>query len=339
MRKYGLWMAGVFLIVVHVIVLAAAFIAPYDPVDQDRMHAWAPPTRLHFRDASGLHLRPFVHDLQISGFDDYAENPGAKYAVRFLCNGSEYSFLGLFHARRHLFCSERPAKIFLLGTDGFGRDVFSRLLYGAQISLGAGLLATGICLAVALVIGIIAGYRGGWTDEVLMGSSELLLTLPWLYLLLALRAALPLHIGPAESFLLIVCVVSLLGWARPARLVRGVVLSAKTRNYVAAARGFGASEFYIVRRHILPAVFAVLLTQAAMLVPQYVAAEVSLSFFALGVSEPTPSWGNMLGTLQQYRVLTTYWWMLAPAVALIVISVTYCFLADTIQMRLQSRST
>lgn len=339
MRRYGIWIAAIFLLVVHAIVLAAGFFAPYDPTAQDRMHAWAPPTRLHFRDAAGFHLRPFVHDLQFVDFGTYAEDPNTTAPVRFFCQGPSYSIAGVIHAQRHLFCSGDTVHVSLLGTDGFGRDVFSRLLYGAQISLGAGLLATALCLSFGLVIGLIAGYRGGWTDEVLMGSSELLLTLPWLYLLLALRAALPLHMGAAQSFLLVVCVVSLLGWARPARLVRGVVLSAKTRNYVAAARGFGASEFYLIRRHILPSVFAVLLTQAALLVPQYVAAEVSLSFFALGVGEPTPSWGNMLSALQQYQVLTSYWWMLAPAVALIVISVTYCFLADTIQTRLQSPST
>ncbi|MGH9521580.1 MAG: ABC transporter permease [Terriglobales bacterium] len=339
MHRYGWKIAAGFLLVVHLVMLTAGFIAPYDPADQDRMHAWAPPRRLHFRDDTGFHLRPFIRDLQAVGFSDYVEDATTKFPVQLFCKGAGYSVVGLFHSTRHLFCSAGPARVSLLGTDGFGRDVFSRLLYGAQISLGAGLLATFLSLAAGLVIGLLAGYRGGWTDEVLMGSSELLLTLPWLYLLLALRAALPLHMAAAESFLLVVCVVSLLGWARPARLVRGVVLSAKARNYVSAARGFGASEFYLVRRHILPAVFAVLLTQAALLVPQYVAAEVTLSFFALGVGEPTPSWGNMLASLQQYQVLTSYWWMLAPAVALIAISISYCFLADTIQTRLQSRST
>ncbi len=332
-----LWIAGAFLLAAHVAVMGAGFLAPYDPGEQDRMHAYAPPTRVHFRDASGYHLRPFVRDLRSVDFGVYEEDPGTIAPVRFFCKGADYSFMGVFRSRRRLFCTDTAVRISLLGTDGYGRDVFSRLLYGGQISLGAGLLATGISLAVGLLIGLIAGYRGGWADEVLMGSSELLLTLPWLYLLLALRAALPLHLGAAQSFLLIVCVVSLLGWARPARLVRGVVLSAKTQNYVAAARGFGASEFYLVRRHVLPSVFAVLLTQAALLVPQYVAAEVSLSFFALGVNEPTPSWGNMLAALQQYQVLTSYWWMLGPAVALITISITYCFLADALQTRLQSR--
>jgi peptide/nickel transport system permease protein len=337
MHSRRLWIAGAFLIVVHLAVLLAGFLSPYDPGEQDRMRAYAPPTKLHFRDSSGFHLRPFVHPLRFVTFGEYEEDEAANSPVHFFCDASSYSVLGLFHSSHHLFCASEGTHVALLGTDAFGRDVFSRLLYGAQISLGAGLLATVLSLAAGLLIGMVAGYRGGWVDESLMGASELLVTLPWLYLLLALRAFLPLHLPAESSFLLVVCVVALLGWARPARLVRGVVLSAKTKNYVAAARGFGASHFYIVRRHIFPSVVAVLLTQAALLVPQYVAAEVSLSFFALGVSEPTPSWGNMLAALQQYQVLTSYWWMLGPAVALCIVSITYCFLADALQMRLQSR--
>jgi peptide/nickel transport system permease protein len=112
--------------------------------------------------------------------------------------------------------------------------------------------------------------------------------------------------------------------------VRGIVLSSRNRNYVLAARGFGASDFYILRRHIMPQTFGVLLTQAALLVPQYIAAEVTLSFFGLGVSEPVPSWGNMLSALEQYSVLVSYGWLLAPAGALIITSVLYGYLADTL---------
>jgi peptide/nickel transport system permease protein len=337
MHSRRLWLAVSFLVVLHLAVLLAGFFAPYDPGEQDRFHAYAPPTRVHFHDERGLRLSPFVRPLRMVDFGEYAEDMSAESKILFFCQGAEYSVVGLFRSSRHLYCADQGTRVSLLGTDAFGRDVLSRLLFGAQISLGAGLLATLVSLSLGLLIGMMAGYRGGWADEVLMGASELLVTLPWLYLLFALRAFLPLHLAPAQSFLLVVGVVALLGWARPARLVRGVVLSAKTRNYVTAARGFGASELYIVRRHILPAVAGVMLTQAALLVPQYVAAEVSLSFFALGVSEPTPSWGNMLAALQQYQVLTSYAWMLAPAAALCIVSVTYCFLADTLQMRLQSR--
>jgi peptide/nickel transport system permease protein len=163
-----------------------------------------------------------------------------------------------------------------------------------------------------------------------MGVSELFLSLPWLYFLLGLRAFLPLHVSPEGTFLLLIGVIGLIGWARPARLVRGMVLSARTRDYVSAARGFGGSHLYILGRHILPETFGVLLTQAALLVPLYVAAEATLSFFGLGVSEPVPSWGNMLAALQHYGVLVSYGWLLSPAAALVVTSVIYGMLADAL---------
>ena len=196
-----------------------------------------------------------------------------------------------------------------------------------------------VALLVGSRLGIVAGYYGHWTDESLMGAAELFLSLPWLYFLLGVRAFLPLHLSPTRTFFLLTCVIGLIGWARPARLVRGIVLSARSRNYVLAARGFGGSDFYLMRRHILPEVSGVLLTQAALLVPRYIAAEVTLSFFGLGVNEPMASWGNMLSVLQQYSVLVSYAWMLAPAGALVVTSVIYALLADHLYSRLEFHST
>ena len=215
----------------------------------------------------------------------------------------------------------------------------SRVLVGGQISVAAGITATLIALLAGSILGIIAGYYGRWIDESLMGVTELFLSLPWLYFLLGVRAFLPLHLSTIKTFFLLTGVIGLIGWARPARLVRGIVLSSRNRNYVLAARGFGGSDFYILRRHILPETFGVLLTQAALLVPRYIAAEVTLSFFGLGVNEPVPSWGNMLSTLQQYSVLVSYGWLLAPACALVVTSVIYSSLADVFHSRLKSYST
>jgi peptide/nickel transport system permease protein len=288
-------------------------------------------------DASGFHLRPFVYASALV-FDSYEEDRTREYPVHLFVRSDGYSILGIFKSNMHLFRVDEPASIFLFGADGYGRDEFSRLLYGGQMSLAAGLLATFLSLAAGTVIGTVSGYYGRWVDESLMGSAELFLSLPWLYFLIAVRAFLPLHLSPAGTFLLLICVIGLIGWARPARLVRGVVLSARARNYVAAARGFGASDFYLLRRHVFPETFGVLLTQAALLVPQYVAAEATLSFFGLGVSEPVPSWGNMLSTLQQYNVLVSYGWLLAPAGALVVTSVIYWLLADALHSRLQSHS-
>ncbi len=308
----------------HAVVLFAGFFAPYNAKEQDRNHPYSPPQKLHFAGASGFHIRPFVYA------EDDGEDRSREYPIRFFVRGNSYSISGIYTSDLHLFGVVSPARITLLGTDAFGRDEFSRLLFGGQISLAAGLLATVLTLAVAAIAGTVSGFYGGWIDESLMAVAELFLSLPWLYFLLGVRAFLPLHVSPAGTFLLLTGVIGLLGWARPARLVRGVVLGARTRNYISAARGFGATDLYLLRRHILPETFRVLLTQAALLVPLYVAAEATLSFFGLGVSEPVPSWGNMLATLQHYSVLVSYGWLLAPAVALIVTSVMYGMLADAL---------
>jgi len=322
----------------HVTLLFAGFLAPYDPTAQDRDLPYAPPTRLHFKDSSRWHLRPFVYALK-PGPDGYIEDDSQRFPVRFMTRGAPYKLLGLVSLNWHLFCVDEPGKISLLGTDEFGRDEFSRVLYGGQISVAAGILATLVALIAGATFGIIAGYYGWIVDESLMGATELFLCLSWLYFLLGFRAFLPLHVSPARTFFLLTGVIGLIGWARPARLVRGIVLSVRTRNYVLAANGFGASDFYVMRRHILPEVMSVLLTQAALLIPRYITAEVTLSFFGLGVNEPTASWGNMLSVLQRYNVLVSYGWLLAPAVALVITSVIYGLLADALLSRLEFQST
>jgi peptide/nickel transport system permease protein len=183
------------------------------------------------------------------------------------------------------------------------------------------------------LLGVLAGFYGTWLDAVIMRLAELFLALPWLYLLFALRAFLPLHISPVEAFLLLIGVIGFVGWARPARMIRGIVLSAKERGYVLAARGFGASDSYVLCRHILPQTLSVVLTQAALLIPQYILAEVTLSFLGLGVGEPLPSWGNMLANLQQYHVLVSYWWMFFPGLILIPIFLSYGALSNALQER------
>ena len=165
-----------------------------------------------------------------------------------------------------------------------------------------------------------------------MRLAELFLALPWLYLLLALRAFLPLAVSPLKAFLLVIVVLATVGWARPARLVRAVVLSAKERDFVRAARGFGASNGYLLWRHIMPETSSVLLTQAAILIPQFVLAEMTLSFLGLGIPEPAPSWGNLLTSLQQYSVLVSYWWMYLPAVAIVPFFVGYQGFANALNL-------
>jgi peptide/nickel transport system permease protein len=331
------------LAVIHAVVLLAGFFAPYDPDVQDRGAPYAPPMRVHFRDAAGQwHVRPFVYALKTSEteLDVYREDQALKLPLRFLVRGASYRVAGMFRTDVHLFgiddANAADARVYLLGTDAFGRDQLSRLLYGGRISLAAGLLAAGLALLIGTGLGMAAGFYGGLLDDGLMRVSELFVALPWLYLLLAVRAFLPLHIEPESAFLLVVAIIGCVGWARPARLVRGIALSAKERCYVTAARGFGASNIYLLRRHVLPEAMGVVLTQAALLVPQYILAEVTLSFLGLGVGEPAPSWGAMLATLQQYHVLVSYWWMWCPALALVVIVLAFNALADATHNQIQS---
>lgn len=328
-----------FLVAIHAVILAAGFFAPYDPSEQDRNFSYAPPTPVHFKDAGGhWHLRPFIYAMRESENDlgNYEQELRIEYPLKFFVHGGSYKLLGLFPSTLHFVGVERHARLLLMGSDGYGRDQFSRLLYGGQISIFAGLLAALLSLISGAILGTLAGFYAAWIDDALMRLAELFLAVPWLYMLLAVRAFLPLSISPLHAFLLIVVVIGLVGWARPARLVRGIVLSAKERKYVLAARGFGASDLYLLRTHIIPETYSVLLTQATLLVPQFILAEVTLSFLGLGIAEPVPSWGNMLATAQQYHVLVSYWWMLLPGLALIVVFLGYFGVADALEKRLQS---
>ena len=306
-------------------VLGAAFLSPYDPAAQHRDHPLAPPTRVHFVDRGGrLHLRPFVY----ADADD-----GAKaYPIRFFARGVDED--GSIGSRR-LFTVDPPAALFLAGTDELGRDQFSRLLYGGRVSLAAGLFAGALALAIGLLLGCVAGFFGRWIDAGVMAASDVFMALPWLYLLLAIRAALPLDVGAGRALASVVLVIGIAGWARPARLVRGVVLSARTRDYVTAAAAAGASRTRMMRAHVLPEAFSVALTQASILVPQYTLAEITLSFFGLGVGEPTPSWGTMINAMLRQELSASHWWLAAPAAALVLVSLLYRAAADALQQRTQ----
>jgi peptide/nickel transport system permease protein len=314
-----LWLTLALLAGLHAVIVLAGWIAPYHYAEQHRDYPFAPPARVRFHDAAHrFHLRPFVYGLiQDLPGGDYREDRGHVYPIDFFVHG-------------RLFGVGAPGVLFLWGSDGFGRDVFSRVLYGGQVSLLTGLVAAFLSLSLGLLFGTLAGFHGGWVDGLLMRGGELFLALPWLYLLLGVRAFLPLHISPAQAFFLLVAIIGTVGWVRPARMVRGVVLSARERGFVLAARGFGATPRYLMRRHILPLTWSVVLTQATVLIPRYILAEVTLSFLGLGVGEPVPSWGNMLAEARQFHALVAHPWMLAPGLAIIPLLLGYLTLADVL---------
>jgi len=317
------------LLCAHLAALGAGFLAPYHYAEQFRSSPLEPPTRVHLRDEEGRWRWPFV-------VSEGAEGAPTPHPLSLLVSRPMPHPGGLFGSGWHLFGAEEPGRIFLLGTDALGRDVFSRLVYGARVSLLAGLGGAVLALALAVALGGVAGQRsGGMVDAVVMGASELFLALPWLYLLLAARAFLPLDLSPTRAFLVIVSILGLVGWAGPARLVRASVAAASQRDFVVAARAAGASRARVLRRHLLPPSLGVVRTQAALLVPQFVLAEVALSFVGLGVSEPVPSWGNMLAALQQYHVVSRAWWMFAPGVALVLVG--WCYHAWAVDAETRGR--
>ena len=314
------------LLALHLASLFGGFLAPNSAFSQNRHLAWAPPTKLRFFDAEGrFHLRPFIYPLTpdptaIDGFREDHQNPKP---MKFFVPGDEYKLLGLMRTNVHFLAVDRPGRILFLGADGVGRDVFARMLVGGRTSLFAGLLAATVSLALGSAVGLISGFAGGKTDAALMRLLELFLALPWLYFLLAVRAFLPLALPPLGGFFLLIAIIGLIGWSVPARLVRGVVLSAKERLFVTASRSFGTPRSVLLLRHVLPQAFPHIATQASVLAPSYVLAEVTLSFLGLGLSEPHPSWGGLLASLQTYHVLVSYHWMLAPAAPLLLTFICY----------------
>ena len=323
-----LWLSAL-----HLAVVGADFFSPYDPTEQRRSFPFAPPARIHVIDPDGrFSLPPFVCRMvpDSQGSHVYKEDCGQRFPLRLFVAGVPYR-LGFFTSYLHLFGVEQPGEIHLMGTDDFGRDQFSRFLHGGRVSLLGGVVACGLSIFISIVIGTIAGFYGGWIDTFLMWAADLFLALPWLYLLFAVRAFLPLDMKPSVAFLAIIAIIGVVGWPRTARLIRGIVLAGREHEYVLAARGFGASDIYLVTKHVIPQTRRLVATQASLLIPRYILAEITLSFLGLGVNEPGVSWGLMLSTLHQYHVLISYYWMFLPAIALVPTFYSYFAISELLR--------
>jgi peptide/nickel transport system permease protein len=215
-----------------------------------------------------------------------------------------------------------PSQYNWLGADEYGRDVLSRFLAGGSWSILTGVAATALVLILGWSVGGVAGFKGGWLDQVFMRIGEVMLSLPWLYVLIGLRAVLPLDMKPRAVVATMLAIIALVSWARPARLVRGLVLTLSQKGYVEAARGFGVPEWKIFLRHILPGTLGVLGAQALVLFPRFVLAEVTLSFLGLGVGEPEPSWGALILSVKQAYLLREQWWRLLPVLLMLPLFVS-----------------
>jgi peptide/nickel transport system permease protein len=277
-------------------VLAAPALAPYEPGRQFPGYQYAPPMRPRVVDADGGWHRPFAYAVRL---DDPLER---RYAEDRAVRVSSFS---------------DPRPWFLLGSDPLGRDVLSRLLIGARLSLGMALLAALCALALGSVVGAIAGYTGGWTDAVLMRIADGVMVLPGIYAVLALRGALPLVLSAPQVFASLVTVLTLVGWPVVARGVRTILIIERQAEYAEAARACGAGPWRLMMRHLLPATRGFLGVQVTVLVPAFVMAEATLSFVGLGFAQPTPSWGLMLADAAAVRIAADAPWLLAPAAAIV----------------------
>ncbi len=320
--------------------LLAPFLAPYPQEEMDRQRYYHPPQPLHWIDSRGLHLPPYAHATRLvdpQAFR-YAEDPGRRVPLRLFVRGAPYRLLGLLPARIHLFGADPPERIDLLGTDSAGRDVLSRLLFGAQVSLTVGLVGIAISFTLGLLLGGISGYLGGAADALIMRGTELLLSIPSLYLIIALRAVFPVDLPSQQVYLGIVAILALIGWAGLARVIRGLVLSIRRNEYVAAAEALGMSRRRIIVRHILPNTMSFVIVAATVSVPGYILGEVVLSFLGVGVQEPSASWGNMLNQARGIRALTSFPWLLyVPGTAIFLTVMAFNFLGDGLRDALDPR--
>ena len=294
----------------------ADFLSPYSFKNEDRNYSYCPPTQIKFVDQGRISW-PYVQGVKLT-FDEYYKrvytvDAAKKYPLNFFTKGDEYKLFGFIPARHHLFGVAKGARIYLLGADARGRDLFSRLLYGGRVSLSIGLIGVLISFSIGLIVGGIAGYYGGRVDNILMRICEMFMMVPGFYLLLALRAAVPDNFSSVQVYFSIIFILSFIGWAGLARIIRGMCLSLRERDYVLAAKGLGLSNFKIIIRHILPhtlsySIFAVMLS-----IPGYILGESALSLIGLGIQDPFASWGNMLSDAMSIIRIKFAPWILFPA--------------------------
>jgi peptide/nickel transport system permease protein len=326
---------GVILIGLYLMALFAGFIAPYHFERQDRDRFFHPPL---WPKPSGFHLVVPRYEAGAGSFVYHAVAGDTK-PLHFFVRGDKYKLFALVPATIHLFgTGDENYPVYLLGTDQFGRDVLSRLLYGSQISLSIGIIGILLSFSFGMMIGGISGYFGGRTDTVIMRLCELIMSIPALYLIISLRATFPPGMSSAQVYAMIVIILSFIGWASMARVIRGMTLSLREQQFVLAARALGQTHLKVIVRHILPNTFSYVIVAATLSVPYYILGEVVLSFLGVGIQEPNASWGNMLTAAQNTEYLRNYPWLLAPGAAIFVTVLAFNFLGDGLRDAADTKS-
>jgi len=322
-------MSVLVLAVLYASALFAPVLAPYHFSVQNRDYPNCPPSPLRINPprlwwSEGV---LYTHPYALTGAAGRIYSPSPEKVP-----------LVWFTRGRLLTTARSEDRLFLLGTDGLGRDVFSRVLYGGRVSLTVGLVGVAISFAIGIAVGSVAGYLGGWVDEIVMRVTEILMSLPSFYFLLALAAAIPASLSSAQTFLLIVVIMSFVRWAGFARIIRGMVASIRELDYVQAARALGASRTRIILCHVIPSTLGYTIVAATLSIPGFILGESALSLLGLGIQEPNASWGNLLAEAQNVQSVARFPWILTPGMFIFLAIVAFNFLGDYLRDVLDPRS-
>ena len=321
-----------FLLFMYGTIFVTEFVTPYALESRNLQSIYAPPQRLHLFD-DGRFVGPFVYGrsmkLDMTNLQRvYTDDPAKVEKVRFLCRGDAYKFWSVWKSDVHLFCPAENGTLFLLGTDRLGRDTFSRIFYGARISLTIGLFGVFVSFILGIVVGGLAGYYGGWIDLGLTRVTEVLQSIPSIPLWMAMAAIIPITWSPLLVYFGITFILGLLDWTGLARAVRSKLFSLREEDYVTAAQVMGAGGARIIGRHLVPGFMSHLIASATLTIPGMILGETALSFLGLGLRPPITSWGILLTEARSVNVIAIYPWLLFPIVPVIFVILAFNFLGD-----------
>ncbi|PSH68188.1 peptide ABC transporter permease [Phyllobacterium brassicacearum] len=324
--------SGIFLLLLYGMIIIAEFLAPYNLHTRNVDFIHSPPQRVRLFH-EGQFVGPFVYgrtmQLDLKTLKrNYTENRKDVEPIRFFCRGDSYRFWGLVESNIHLVCPAKDGQMFLLGTDRLGRDVLSRIIYGARISLSIGLIGITISFVLGIIIGGLAGYHGGLFDLLVQRVIEVLQSLPSLPLWMALAAIMPVTWSPILIYFGITIILGMLDWTGLARSVRSKLLALREEDYVLAAQLMGAKSPRIIGRHLVPGFMSHLIATATISIPGMILGETALSFLGLGLRPPITSWGILLTEARSVSVIAFYPWLLFPMIPVILVILAFNFLGD-----------